>query len=206
MAVAHDQITIARKIRIFKDLGELSVKKIATSFAGRLGCDVRVTNLSSSMLRVSTLAEETSNPENAAVGISVKINGPVSGHAAFLLPYHEALSLVDAVLGQPVGTRKRLDELSGSALQEVARMVVSAQISALEEMTGYTLTGEPINMAVDMAYKMVSSIIAGAGGSDAEAMVTATRFQQQDWSLTALLLFIPQAGVINRLLTVAIPA
>jgi chemotaxis protein CheC len=200
MTAVEKQAQTKQKIDLFKALGQTGVDNIARVISRRMGKAVKVGNINAGMLRVSTLAEATAGPDNAALGVCVKVAGDCPGCGVFLLPYHHALSLADALMGSPIGSRKRFDELSTAILQEVARLIVSAQLSAFQQVCGIEVRNEGVTMAVDMAYKIVSSVVSSAKETDDTAMVVAMLFEQSDWKLEATFAFIPEKGVIDRLL------
>jgi chemotaxis protein CheC len=162
---------------------------------------VWVSHINSGLFGISTLSEMTGDPENEAVGVYVRVDGQASGHAVFLFPYREAPALVSALGFTQLEENGELGVEATSALQELGNILISSALTGLANETGLTFRPSPPAAAVDMAWSIISSIVAIADQVDDRALIAAMQIgTMAEPVLDGLFVFIPDAGSLWTIL------
>ena len=153
---------------------------------------IRMEVISAGIAPTSRLSEISGNPEDLVVGIYLNITGDIPGHTLLVFSFDSALSLIDMVTGQQLGTTKYIEEMEQSVLQEVGNILTSAYLNALSDYFGKTLIPSSPGVAIDMAAAVVDNILLNTGYFDADTLSIVTRFAGSKKSLRGFFLYIPE--------------
>lgn len=187
---AERQRLTGKRLRLFKELGAALARGAALAIAERTRTSLEYVETQSSLLRVETLMEATGDPENAAVAVYSRVNGEAPGHAAYLFPYRKAAGLVDVIEGREIGSTARIETSSSPVLRDLGSQLICSSVVALSKHAGIQLKPDPPVMAVDMAWAIVSSVVAFAGETADLALVVTNRFGSDSDAVDGLFLYI----------------
>lgn len=176
-----------------------AVRMAADATARLLGAPLEINAVRARGVSASEVAEQVGDPEAVAVGVYVAVEGSAPGHAAFVCPEEEALRLVDLLTGQDPGTTRRLDEFGLSAMQELGNILTSSYLTALSEHTGLTFLPSPPQVAIDMAYSLISSFVVGSVQGALDAISILTHFGSESGVLKGQFLYIPESAGLEVL-------
>lgn len=177
----------------FSTAAKAGVRNAAEAIGVMSRRDVRIDVVSAGFSPTARLSEFVGNPEDLVIGVYIRVEGEVPGHALLIFPYDGALSLVDMLQDQPSGTTTSLDEMAESVIQEAGNIVTGSYLKALSDFFGWTLLPSPPSLAVDMAAAVVDSVLLNTGHFDDEMINIATKFTGRRQSLRGFFLYIPEA-------------
>lgn len=177
----------------FSKAAKAGVRQAAEALAVMSSSDVEIDIISAGFSPTVRLAEFAGKPEDLVVGVYIRVAGEVPGHALCVMPYEEALNLVDILQGQPNHTTQCLDDMATSVIQEAGNIVTGAYLKALSDFFGWTLLPSPPSLAVDMAGAIVDSVLMNTGHFDDETISIVTRLTGRKQSLKGFFLYIPEA-------------
>lgn len=188
----HEQLEFAREI------GRTASAQAASAVREMLGMDIHVSEISSGLLRLETLMEATDDLGNAAVGVYSRVEGDAPGHAVFLFPQWQAPALAAVLEGRESGEISWLDHQGHSSLLDLGQVIISSALTSFTNETGLEMRSTPALLVVDMAWAIVSSLIAFPFGHRKLAMVVATNLGYEN--LDGLFVFIPDPGSLDKML------
>jgi len=115
---------------------------------------------------LSAVATEAGDPECEMVGVYLRMEDGLRGHALLVLPIANALHLVDALLDQRLGTSTTLGYTERSALAEVGNVLVAYFLNAVAEMVAadFPLRPSPPAVAVDMLGAILNTLVIPLAG------------------------------------------
>jgi len=194
MAVAADKKTNG-VLSSFHTAARSGVKKASQAVAAMSASELRLDVISAGVAPTSRLAEVAGSPEDLVVGVYITVSGDIPGHALLVFPYESALLLADILLGRPLGTTTRLDDMETSLVQEVGNIVTSAYLNALSDFYRCSLMPSPPGLAVDMAAAVIDSVLLNTGRFDEDTISIVTKFTGVRRSLRGFFLYIPEIVV-----------
>ncbi len=190
----------SRQLISLETLADDAVHDAARAIACLLGVRLEISAVRAHGVPAGRVTDLVGAPEDLAAAIYLKVDGDAPGHAAFVCPQDEALRLVDLLSGLPEGTTQELDDFGASALQELGNILTSSYLNSLSEHTGLTFLPHPPQLAVDMAYAIVTAILVGSVEASSEAISIVTEFGQDSGPLQGLFLYIPEKASVGTLL------
>lgn len=190
----------SKQLISLETLADDAVQDAAKSIACLLGVQLEISAVRAHGVPAGKVTDLVGAPEDLAAAIYLKVDGDAPGHAAFVCPQDEALRLVDLLSGLPEGTTQQLDDFGASALQELGNILTSSYLNSLSEHTGLTFLPHPPQLAVDMAYAIVTAILVGSVEASSEAISIVTEFGQDSGPLQGLFLYIPEKSSVGTLL------
>jgi chemotaxis protein CheC len=176
----------------FHTAARAGVKKAAEAISAMSASAVRLDVISAGVSPTSRLSEIAGNPEDLVAGVYIAVTGDIPGHALLVVPYESALHLVDMVMGQSIGTTKRLDAMECSVIQEVGNIVTSSYLTALSDFYQCCMLPSPPSVAVDMAAAVIDSVLLNTGRFDDETISIVTRFAGPRRTVRGFFLYIPE--------------
>ena len=125
-------------IDVLREIGNIGSGNAASSLAMLLSDTIDISVPTVRILDYEQVMEELGGPEQMVVGELLCLEGDVEGMIMFLLHENFANQVLQALLGEDAPTAANLDEISGSALQEVANIMAASYVNAISGMTGLT--------------------------------------------------------------------
>ncbi len=190
----------SRQLVSLESLADDAVHQAAAAIACLLGVQLEISAVRAHGVPAARVTDLVGAPEELAAAIYLKVDGDAPGHAAFVCPQQEALRLVDLLCGLPEGSTQELDDFGASALQELGNILTSSYLNSLADHTGLTFLPHPPQLAVDMAYAIVTAILVGSVEASSEAISIVTEFGQESGPLQGLFLYIPEQAAVGTLL------
>lgn len=147
----------------------------------------------------SDACDAVGGEEQVVLGAYLSITGDISGHVMLLFPEKRAFECVDLMCGQPIGTTVESDELSLSAIGELANIVGSAFVNALGDYAHLVLHPTPPVLLNDMAIALVQSVYAEVMAQSGDILMIDTVFEDHSGETAGLLIVAPDPECINLL-------
>ncbi len=118
--------------------------------------------------------------ENEAVGIYLRSECKIISQILLVVPYANALELVDQLMGDPIGTTTTLGSMERSALAELGNMTGTFFLNAVADLTGLDARPSPPAVMVDMIGAILGILVSYWDGlSDHVLMIQGTFMRGQ---------------------------
>lgn len=182
---------------------DLIVQGTANAISGlsqMLDLDIEVTTLVARKMPVMDTPDVLGGPEALTVGIYLSVTGAAGGHIFLVYPSSIALTLVDLLMGQPIGTTRSLEEMEASALAEMGNIMGSFFLNALADLTGLALHPSPPAVMMDMAGAILDAVLADILRESDDVLMVETKFGVQDQEISGLFLVMPSPDLLRVLL------
>lgn len=147
-----------QKLDVLKELGNIGAGNAATSISLMLGKTIKITVPSAEIIPISELWKKFTDPEEVTSGAMVEIEGEIEGALLFLLGAEETKSLIELLMLPRPDDLTNMDELTSSAIGEIANIMCSSYIIALSNFTGINIHSMPPKVVVDMLSAIVSEV------------------------------------------------
>lgn len=184
------------RLMLFKELGASAATHAADSVARIVGRDVKVSEINSGLVRLTTLMD-AQNPEQDAVAVYARVQGNAPGYAVFMFPYAQAPELMYSLGSHYTNGAMNIDPLC--VLQELGDILVSSVLDDIADRTGMTLRPGEMNLTVDMAAAVVSSLVAMGLESTDRALSVAFHFGGTPGIMDGLFLYLPEPGSLDAI-------
>lgn len=137
--------------------------------------------------------------ESFSVGIYMPIQGDVSGHIAFLMPWESARSLWKMLLGTEPASPHDIGEMDASAFLEIGNIINSSFLNAIADMTNLSMHATPPYLAVEMSAAILDAIVVEASSRDHVALAIRTVINELEGSIEGFFVYIPSIGGLRQL-------
>lgn len=145
-------------IDALREIGNIGSGNAASSLAMMLSVQVDISVPVVRILDYEQVMDELGGPEQMIVGLLLCLDGEVNGMIMFLLHQEFANKLIGSLLGEApdVGAQGEIDEMSYSALQEVANIMAASYVNAISSLTDLNINISVPSMCVDMLGAILS--------------------------------------------------
>ena len=134
------------------------------------------------------------------VGIHLKVLVEIQSGIILIFSKDGALTLVDVLMKQKIGTTKILDEIEQSALRETGSILSAAYLNALSDLINITLIPSVPKIVFDRAEVVMKSIFARLLKEEDIMLAIETEFIEASSRIKGYFLFIPGERGIHTLL------
>ena len=136
-------------IDALREIGNIGSGNAASSLAMLLADTIDISVPVVRILDYEQVMDELGGPEQMIVGLLLCLDGDVNGMIMFLLHQNFANTLLGALIGE-ADVGGTVDEMSYSALQEVANIMAASYVNAIADLTGFTINISVPSLCVDM--------------------------------------------------------
>lgn len=181
MSIDHRTRTIWKQL-----ISQESRHVLHTVFRRSIGTISQMTNLVFGMntawverIPVGEIMFHTGDPESEMVGIYLRMEDGLRGHALLMMPLPNALQLVDTMLGRPRGTTTALEALEYSALAEMGNLMVSYFLNSVFDLVqgAEMMRPSPPAVTVDMLGAILNTVVIPLAGVRDDLLVAGTTFK-----------------------------
>lgn len=137
--------------------------------------------------------------ESFSAGIYMPIEGDVSGHIAFLMPWPSAQSLWKMLLGTQPESPDNISEMDASAILEIGNIINSSFLNAISDMTNLSMHATPPFLAVEMSAAILDAIVVEASSRDHVALAIRTVINDYEGSMEGFFVYIPSIGGLRQI-------
>ncbi|NOZ07121.1 MAG: hypothetical protein GXP41_12345 [Chloroflexi bacterium] len=177
--------------KVLRELSTKGMHHVATGLSGMLGQEIKIVTTDIAIVPVPEVVERVGGAEEVVVGVYLIAQGDMPGHVMLVIPYSDALQLVDMLLGEPEGTTKELGSLERSALGEVGNLTASFFLNAVSAVTGFNTYPSPPAVMVDMLGAILNIILIAAAGAEPDIMLLETVFSGLERELNVFFWVVP---------------
>ena len=186
--------TLAPLLQIMASEG---INRATDSFARMVGVPLKATEPEVKLIALSQIAMLLGGPEVEAVGIYLQAQGELNGQIMLVMPYENALRIVDFMMEEPSGTTKRLGALERSALGELGNVTGTSFLNAIASLIGLSSLPTPPATIVDMVgaiLDIVTSVVAQAGD---HALMFSAKLSTEDGEEIANFWMVPDPEMVE---------
>lgn len=188
-------------IDALREIGNIGSGNAASSLAMLLADQV---DISVPVVRIEDyeqVIEELGGPEQMIVGLLLSLEGDVNGMIMFLLHQNFANTLLTSMLGEEPPNVGEMDEMSYSALQEVANIMAASYVNAIAELTGFSINITVPSMCVDMLGAILSVPAIHYANISDKIIYIEDKFSGKDLDAPNHILLIPDVESLNKIMT-----
>lgn len=191
-----------QKLDVLKELGNIGAGNAATSISLMLGKKIKITVPSAEIIPISELWKKFTDAEEITSGAMVEIEGEIEGALLFLLGAEETKSLIELLKLPRPDDLTNLDEITSSAIGEIANIMCSSYIVALSNFTGVNIHSMPPKVVVDMLSAIVSevSLIITNGGDYVILIQTDILLEEHEDKVKGYLIYISDEENTQKIL------
>ncbi|MFH1440661.1 MAG: chemotaxis protein CheC [Candidatus Omnitrophota bacterium] len=138
--------------------------------------------------------------DSLVVGIHLKVLVEIQAGMVLIFLKESALSLVDVLMKQKIGSTKILSDIAQSALKETGSILSAAYLNALTEMLHTSLIPSVPKIALDKAETVMSTIFGELLKEENIMLAIETEFIEASSKIKGYFLFVPGHKGIQYLL------
>ena len=138
------------------------------------------------------ICTRVSGPESQMVGVHLWIEGDQRGQAVLTFTRNGALSLVDLLVGAPLGTTSSFGDMERAALGEIGNMVLCGFLNDVVAVTGGEMRPSPPALMVDAMSVIVRRIRSWSSDGGGDMLIIDAAFGDAERTVQARLWVLPE--------------
>lgn len=200
-ATTNNKLSIDPELAPFLQImANAGINRATESFASLVGVPLSVSEPEVKMVTLSEIALLLGGPEVEAVGIYLESTGELEGQIMLVMPYSNALQVVDFMMGEPLGTTKKIGEMESSALAELGNVTGTSFLNAIAALIGLTALPTPPATTVDMVGAILDIIISVVAEAGDEALMFSAEISTADGDEIANFWMVPDPQIVEAFL------
>lgn len=142
---------------------------------------------------LSEIMNQSGDPESEMVGIYLRMEDGLDGHALLIFSLENACRIVDSLLGQEPGTTTSLESMEYSALAEIGNLTISYFLNAVAELSDGSLMLRPTPPAVtvDMLGAILNTLVIPLAGMRDDLLIIGTTLKDASGTMQASIWMLP---------------
>ena len=142
---------------------------------------------------LSEVMNQTGDPESEMVGVYLRMEDGLDGHALLIFSLEKACNIVDSLLGQAPGTTTSLESMEYSALAEIGNLTVSYFLNAMAELSdgSVMLRPTPPAVTVDMLGAILNTVVIPLAGMRDDLLIIGTTLKDASGAIQASIWMLP---------------
>jgi chemotaxis protein CheC len=194
-----DQLS-ALQIDALRELGSIGAGHAATALSQMLGKAVAIDVPRIALIPVTEVPVLLGGPERLVGAVHSRLLGDIEGSIVFIAAREDLLALVDMLRSREPGTTKSLHGDEEALAVHTASILISAYVAAIGRMADISLLPSPGMFAFDMLGAILEVVTAEIGMKVDTALLVLTRFIEEDKSIDAGLVSLPDPDSLEILL------
>lgn len=187
-------------IDALREIGNIGSGNAASSLAMLLSDQIDISVPVVRILDYEQVMEQLGGPEQMIVGLLLCLDGDVNGMIMFLLHQNFANTLLESLVGE-ADVGGTVDEISYSALQEVANIMAASYVNAIADLTGFTINISVPSMCVDMLGAILSVPAIHYANISDKMIFIEDKFHGKDLNAPNHILLIPDVESLDKIMT-----
>jgi chemotaxis protein CheC len=187
-------------IDALREIGNIGSGNAASSLAMMLSDQIDISVPVVRILDYEQVMEQLGGPEQMIVGLLLCLDGDVNGMIMFLLHQNFANTLLASLIGE-ADVGGTVDEMSYSALQEVANIMAASYVNAIADLTGFTINVSVPSMCVDMLGAILSVPAIHYANISDKMIFIEDKFHGKDLNAPNHILLIPDVESLDKIMT-----
>jgi len=190
------------QLDLLKEIGTVGSATAATALADMIATKVEISVPQVSLVPLENLSNIFPGVDKLYFVLDMEITGDIGGRIFLLLSPEDAKFLASALLGRPAEEMDLKDDMFRSALQEACNILGGAYVSALADMTNFTILTSIPSMALDMVGAILDFIFIQIAQTSEEALYIKTDLQVKGLKMEGLFLLFPTSDSLQKIFDV----
>ena len=190
------------QLDVLKEIGTIGSATAATALADMLASKVEISVPQVTLVPLENIGNVLSKPDEMYFILDMEVQLDVRGRIFFLLPPDDAKFLAATLLSQPKEAMDFNDEMFKSALKEVCNILGGSYVSAMADMTKFTISISTPSMALDMIGAILDFIFIQIAEESDEALYIKTDIIIKGLKLNGLFLLFPTTESLQKVFDV----
>ncbi|OJU62944.1 MAG: hypothetical protein BGO01_10135 [Armatimonadetes bacterium 55-13] len=187
------------ELSVVKEMTNIGLGNATTALATMTGRSFNMSVPEVESVNLDRIPELLGGSESFCAGIYMTIEGDVSGHIGFLMPWTSVQSLWRMILGAEPSEPSEISEMDASSILEIGNIINSSFLNAISDMTNLTMHATPPLLAVEMSGAILDSIAVEASMNDHVALAIRTLIHDFEGSFEGFFVYIPSLGGLRTL-------
>lgn len=190
----------AMHMDVLREIGNIGAGNAATSLAIMLNQPVDIALPKVNLVGFNEVAEAVGGAETLCYGVLVTLGGDIEGMMMFILDKQFAYRVLNVLMGQSFDDFDELDDMSLSAIKEVANILSAAYVNAIAELTGLRIELSIPYVSIDMAGALLSVPIIRFGSVGDEVLFIEEKFRSNTESIMSHMILFAEMDSLNLIL------
>jgi len=190
------------QLDVLKEIGTIGSATAATALADMVQSKVDISVPQVSLVPLENLSTILASAEKLYFVLDMEIKGDIGGRIFLLLSPEDAKFLASALLNKSKDELDFKDDMFRSSLQEACNILGGAYISALADMTNFTILTSIPSLAMDMVGAILDFIFIQIAQTSEEALFIKTDLQVKGLSMEGLFLLFPTSDSLQKIFNV----
>lgn len=199
MARKIDDLTDFQKSAL-QEMGNIGAGHAAIALSQLINRKIMIAVTKIRLLELGEFIKDIGGQDNLVIGVHLKVLADVQGGIILVFLKESALSLVDVVMNQKLGTTKILGEMEQSCLKETGSILSASYLNALSELMKLTLIPSVPKIVFDKAEIVVNSVFEQLLKESNIILGIETEFVEATTRIKGEFLFMPNEAGIEVLL------
>ncbi|MCG0278143.1 MAG: chemotaxis protein CheC [Thermanaeromonas sp.] len=182
---------------VLREIGNIGAGNAATALAAMLNQRINMSVPRAGVLPLKEIPNLIGQEEDPVACVEFGVTGRAPGKIMFLLTQESAFFLIDFLLGQPLGTTRRLDDMGISVLTEVGNILSGSFLTAFAEFCKLEFIPSVPAFAFDMLGAVLSSAFLEGGYFADQALVVETQFYSPETQISGYFFLIPEENALG---------
>ncbi|MCL6558582.1 MAG: chemotaxis protein CheC [Firmicutes bacterium] len=182
-----------------QEISNIGLGNAATALADLLNKRVDIAVPKARFQETEEVLAEIGGPEEVVACVNLGVEGDVPGMIMFMFTEKSALSLVDMLMGQEIGTTVEMDAMGESAVMEIGNVLTGSFMNAIGGMTGLLMNTTVPMFACDMLGAILTDSLIAGGYFEDRVLVIETLFFQEHDEIKGHFFLLPRTGGLERL-------
>ncbi|WP_133130496.1 chemotaxis protein CheC [Legionella yabuuchiae] len=191
------------KLDALKEIGTIGMGNAAKGLSELLNCRIEITPPKVKQLQLNEVTDFLGGAEQITCGVFSSLEGDLTGTVLMIYPNDTSLQLLETWLGKAPISLHALKSIEKSALTELSNICLGAYLSAISQLTSYTIMCTPPVLAIDMLGALTQDMLISIAEQTDEIILIDTEFSLRDKKIKGffLLSFSPnsQKKLLKRL-------
>ena len=185
------------------EAGNIGSGHAAIALSQIMGRRIMIAMPSIEICQSNSLNEDVFGGSKELVQVAMQVKGDARGAMVFIMDSKMCFCLCDLVTGHENGTTKDLGDYERSAVTEVGNILSASYLNAISELTRLTLLLSAPDLSIGEAGLLSDFLRANIAdiGDVKDVICVKTEFLQMDVRVEGYLLFLPDYGSVEKILS-----
>jgi chemotaxis protein CheC len=187
-------------IDVLREIGNIGAGNAATSLSQMLDTTVDMAVPTVRILDINDAATALGGPENAVVGILVKLYGDIEGIMMFIIEQDFVKTALQVLLGEDMVQCEKLSEIELSAISEIGNIMISAYINSIGTLSQLNIKTSVPAVSVDMVGAILSVPAIEMSSVSERIIFIEDDFLSRKDQISANMLLVPSMDSLSKLM------
>lgn len=182
-----------------RELGNIGTSHSATALSQLLGSPIEITVPAIRMVKIGDISSIVGETKVAGLLLEIREGDRPAGFLYNLFPEKSAYHIIDTLMGQPLGTTARIDEMGQSAIMEVSNILTSSFCDAIADFLEVTMLPTPPSFVFDMADSIIENTLVEISMVADEVIIFRTDMSDEKRDYEGYVVLFPNPETLGRI-------